>query len=152
MRTATIALILTLGLTPPPPASWHWPVDGEHRVVRDFLAPPSPWGAGHRGLDLAARAGTPVRAPVSGRVSFSGRVVDRGVITIETADGWLVSMEPVEASMSSGQVRAGQRLGVLQSGHCPGGCLHIGLRIEGEYRSPARELGILRRAVLQPLS
>ena len=152
MRSISVALALTLGLTSPPPAIWHWPVDGDHRVIRDFLAPPSPWGAGHRGLDLNARIGATVRAPVSGRISFSGRVVDRGVITIETPDGWLVSMEPVEASLSSGQVRAGQKVGVLQSGHCPGGCLHIGLRIEGEYRSPARELGILRRAVLQPLS
>lgn len=152
MRTLSIALILSMGMTPPPAAIWTWPVDGEHRVVRDFLAPPSPWGAGHRGLDLDARVGATVRAPVSGRISFSGRVVDRGVITIETRDGWKVSMEPVDASISSGQVRAGQKVGVVQSGHCPRGCLHIGLRIEGEYRSPAREFGILRRAVLQPLS
>lgn len=127
MRAAILTVILSVGITAPPPASWQWPVEGDQIVVRNFLAPNSPWGAGHRGLDLAARVGSHVRAPVSGRVRFSGQVVDRGVITIETAEGWLVSMEPIDASIRSGRVSAGQKLGVVQVGHCSGGCLHIGL-------------------------
>lgn len=146
-----VVLLMSMGLIAPPAPTWHWPTNGEQRVVRDFLAPSSPWGAGHRGLDLAARVGSTVTAPVSGQVRFSGRVVDRDVLTIETNEGWLVSMEPIDATVLSGRVRAGQKVGVVSSGHCRGGCLHVGLRIDGEYRSPARELGILRRAVLQPL-
>lgn len=120
-------------------------------VVRDFVAPHTPWGPGHRGLDLRARPGTPVVAPVSGRVFFSGDVVNRGVVTIETSEGWLISMEPVRLDQPvPRRVNAGQRLGRVASGHCSSGCLHIGLRVDGEYRSPARELGILRRARLLP--
>lgn len=145
----TAALIASL--VSPPPAVWTWPVATEKEVVRDFDAPDSEWGPGHRGLDLRASAGTVVVAPVSGRIHFTGDVVNRGVVTIRTASGWLVSMEPVRVDDEVGsRVRAGQRIGHVASGHCPGGCLHVGLRVEGEYRSPARELGILRRARLLP--
>ena len=138
------------GLLLAPPATWTWPVDHPHLVLRDFDAPLTEWGPGHRGLDLAASVGSAVRAPVTGRIWFADRVATRGVITIRTDQGHLVSMEPVITQVQRGQrVRAGQRVGTLASGHCPSGCLHIGLRVEGEYRSPALELGILRRSVLQ---
>ena len=128
---------------------WIWPVDATPAVVRDFDAPASEWGPGHRGLDLGARPGTTVRAPVSGSVSFSGRVVDRVVLTITTREGHKVTLEPVELEEEPRKtVRAGERIGRVARGHCPGGCLHIGLRVGDEYRSPARELGIERRAVL----
>ena len=151
LMLARIALAVALSLFAPPEATWEWPVRHPPQVVRDFDAPRSEWGPGHRGLDLRARAGTAVIAPVSGRVHFRGDVVDRGVITIRTASGALVSMEPVRVDDDLGsRVRAGQRIGTVASGHCSAGCLHIGLRVDGEYRYPARELGILRRAQLVP--
>lgn len=147
---AIVAIALTTLFAPPEPV-WQWPVDATPHVVRDFEAPHSEWGPGHRGLDVRAPVGTDVIAPVSGRVFFSGRVATRGVLTIETAAGHLVSMEPVMVvEQPPRRVRAGAVIGEVASGHCPGGCLHIGLRVEGEYRSPARELGILRRARLMP--
>ena len=147
---ALFAILLTSLFAPPEPV-WQWPVDATPQVVRDFEAPHTEWGPGHRGLDLHAPAGTDVIAPVSGRVFFSGRVATRGVITIETGAGHLVSMEPVVVvEQPPSRVRAGVVIGEVARGHCPGGCLHIGLRVEGEYRSPARELGILRRARLMP--
>ena len=48
-------VVLLLLLPPVPEATWEWPTEGTHRVVRDFRAPTSPWGPGHRGLDLAAK-------------------------------------------------------------------------------------------------
>ena len=150
VKTALIGAAAILGLFTPPAPLWHWPVEGEHAVRRDFQAPLTPWGAGHRGLDVTARPGTTVVAPVSGKVHFSGSVVNRGVITIETAQGWLVSMEPVDIELDRSRVVRGEEIGRVQRGHCAGGCLHIGLRIDGDYRSPARELGILRRATLKP--
>jgi murein DD-endopeptidase MepM/ murein hydrolase activator NlpD len=148
-----LTAVLIASLVSPPPAVWTWPVATEKEVVRDFDAPDSEWGPGHRGLDLRASVGTVVVAPVSGRIHFTGDVVNRGVVTIRTASGWLVSMEPVRVDDEVGsRVRAGQRIGRVAPGHCPGGCLHIGLRVEGEYRSPARELGILRRARLLPFT
>lgn len=147
-----LALAILAFFPPPPPPVWVWPTSGPAHVVRDFQAPESPWGPGHRGLDLAADSPV-IRAPVSGQVSFQGPVADRGVVTITTAHGWQVSMEPVESDLAQGAwVAAGQDIGQLQPGHCAGLCLHLGLRIEGEYRSPAQELGLLRRAVLLPWS
>jgi len=145
-----LVLSLTVFLPPPPAATWVWPVSGPQQVLRDFRAPATPWGAGHRGLDLAATTDV-VSAPVSGIVSFTGVVVDRSTLTITTDSGHKVSLEPVEGLVSGGQrVRAGQYIGILHPGHCATLCVHIGLRIKEEYRSPRRELGILQRAVLLP--
>jgi len=66
-----IVLSLVASFLQPPAPMWIWPVDATPAVVRDFDAPASEWGPGHRGLDLAARPGTTVRAPVSGSISFS---------------------------------------------------------------------------------
>jgi len=144
-----IVLSLVASFLQPPEPVWVWPVQATPQVVRDFDAPATEWGPGHRGLDLAARPGIEVVAPISGSVSFSGRVVDRVVITITTSDGDRVTLEPVELDEEPPtRVRAGQSLGRVAGGHCPQGCLHIGLREDDHYRSPARELGIERRAVL----
>jgi len=62
-------LILTALIPPHPEAIWEWPTSGEHRVLRDYQAPLTPWGSGHRGLDLAATGDTIV-APVAGVVTF----------------------------------------------------------------------------------
>lgn len=138
-------------LMPDPPAAvWVWPTAGEHLVLHDFEAPLTPWGPGHRGLDLAASQ-EDIVAPVSGTISFSGWIVERGVLTIRTDEGWLVSMEPVTTEMSAGStVHAGEPIGTLEHGHCEELCLHIGLRRDDRYQSPARELGLLKRAVLLP--
>lgn len=141
-------MIALAGLLTGPDASWMWPVKHAPAVVRAFDAPDSPWGPGHRGIDLAASRGDRVIAPVSGTIHFSGRVVNRGIITIKTREGHLVSIEPVVATFTGRTVKAGDTLGTVGSGHCAGGCLHIGLRVGGDYRSPASELGVLTRAVL----
>ena len=151
MSVLSLVLIAFLALFPPAPqASWAWPTEGPALVVRDFQAPATPWGAGHRGLDLAA-SGERIVAPVAGVISFSGMVADRGVITITTDQGWLVSMEPVQGVVSAGQrVHKGDLIAVAVPGHCVSLCVHIGLRVEGRYRSPRLELGIAQRAVLLP--
>lgn len=146
---AVVAVLV--GLFQPSPASWVWPVGGAHIIVRDFIAPETPWGPGHRGIDIDVSGSSTLRAPVSGRLRFRGDVVNRGVVTIETREGHLVSMEPVTISLPSGStVRAGQVIGSVDPGHCPTRCLHLGLRIGGEYVSPVRFLGYERRAHLMP--
>jgi len=120
-------------------------------ILRDFVAPETPWGPGHRGVDLDASSSATLRAPVAGRLRFVGEVVSRGVVTIETPEGYLVSMEPVSIDLPSGsRVRAGQIIGSVNSGHCRSRCLHLGLRIDGDYVSPATFLGVERRAILMP--
>ena len=72
-------LLVAGGHAPGGTGAWTWPVEGPRVVLRPFLAPPTPYGAGHRGADLAATAsGVPVRAATSGVVHFAGVVVDRG--------------------------------------------------------------------------
>ncbi|MGW2327222.1 M23 family metallopeptidase [Streptomyces sp. NPDC001700] len=125
-----------------------WPVAGpagaaRPAVLRVWRPPPAPWAAGHRGVDLAARAGQPVRAAGTGRVSFAGPVAGRGVLTIELSGTGKpplrTSYEPVRATVARGaRVAAGQVVGVVEAGpfHCAAGCLHWGLRRGDRYLDP----------------
>jgi murein DD-endopeptidase MepM/ murein hydrolase activator NlpD len=144
-------VVLAVGLFEPPAPSWVWPVSGHQAIIRDFVAPETPWGPGHRGIDIDASVSSTLRSPVAGRLRYVGEVVNRGVVTIETSEGFLVSMEPVTIDVPSGsRVSAGQVLGSIDSGHCRSRCLHLGLRIDGHYVSPAKFLGVERRAALLP--
>ncbi|MGW7351171.1 M23 family metallopeptidase [Streptomyces sp. NPDC054784] len=137
-----------------------WPVEGASGgarpvVVRGWEPPPAPWAAGHRGVDLAARAGQAVRAAGAGTVSFAGPVAGRGVVATElsgTGDPPLrTTYEPVRASVAKGErVRAGDVVGTVQrarsgrSGrqgrpvafHCRSACLHWGLLRGDRYLDP----------------
>ena len=151
MSHGLLALVLLLLLPPMPAAVWTWPTEGEHRILRDFRAPSTPLVPGHRGLDLAA-GGEDIIAPTGGVISFSGDVAGRGVLTLRTPEGLLISMEPVEALVSTGdQVSRGALIATLHPGHCAQLCVHLGLREGGDYRSARRELGVLQRSVLLPL-
>lgn len=169
LRTAVVMILVVIALVPAGPASpagpapstrdpgWVWPVDGARIVERPFLAPAEPWSAGHRGVDLRAPgAGAEVRAAMGGVVHFAGVVVDRPVITVR--DGQLlVTVEPVEPLVVAGQrIAAGEVIGTLLPGHCGGAderaCVHLGVRLAGEYVSPLLYLGGLQRAVLLPLA
>ncbi|MEJ5913366.1 peptidoglycan DD-metalloendopeptidase family protein [Pseudokineococcus sp. 1T1Z-3] len=142
---------------PSPASRWSWPLAGEPRVERPFVAPAQRWSPGHRGVDLAAVAGGQVLAPAAGRVTFAGRVVDRGVVVVEHEDGLRSSLEPVEDPPPVGtSVARGDAVGRVgaEGAHCPG-CLHWGVRRgtgrDAVYLDP---LSLLRPAappVLLPL-
>src|SRR6187402_2648095 len=51
---------------------WRMPVHGT--VARPFAEPSSAYAPGHRGVDFAVAAGTPVDAAGAGTVSFAGNV------------------------------------------------------------------------------
>jgi murein DD-endopeptidase MepM/ murein hydrolase activator NlpD len=80
-------------------------------------------------------------------------VVDRPVVTLDHGGGVLSSFEPVLAGLPVGSVVArGAVIGTTESGgHCRDACLHVGVRIDGEYVSPLRFLSQVPRAVLLPL-
>ena len=138
------AAVVTLGL-------WLWPVAEPVAIARPYLAPATPYAAGHRGVDLAAKAGAEILAPADGVVHFAGFVVDRPVLSIRHADGVISSFEPVVALVAAGdEVRRGQVVGTLEPGHCAQPCLHLGARLGGEYVNPLLFLGGLRRSVLLP--
>jgi murein DD-endopeptidase MepM/ murein hydrolase activator NlpD len=128
---------------------WQWPTDAAHAVYRPFIAPATPYGPGHRGVDLAA--GAELRAPADGTVSFAGVVVDRGVLSIDHGGGVVSSYEPVTTDLKAGDtVRTGDVIGRIDAGHCSERCVHVGVRIAGEYVSPLLFLGGVPRAVLLP--
>lgn len=159
--TALVALLLLpLGPSAPPPfearvsimapAPWDWPIEPPHPVVRPWIAPATPYSAGHRGIDIAAPAGT-VRAPAAGIVHFAGVVVDRPVVSVRHADGVITSYEPVDSELLQGAaVERGDVIGTALAGHCLSRCLHFGVRVHGEYVSPLLWLGGIPRAVLLP--
>ncbi|MCU1677858.1 MAG: peptidase [Frankiales bacterium] len=119
-----------------PDAVWVWPV-APPVVMRRFEAPPTPYAAGHRGVDLAAITGQEVEAAGAGVVSFAGSVAGSGVVVVRHGD-LRTTYEPVLPGVSTGQrVDAGQVIGRVSGAH--GGCtvcVHFGLRRGAVYLDP----------------
>ncbi|MEV4036897.1 M23 family metallopeptidase [Streptomyces umbrinus] len=129
--------------TPVPAVGRAWPVGLRPSVIRGWEPPATTYGRGHRGVDLTAAPGAPVRAVAPGRISFAGRVAGRGVVSVElngTGDPPLrTTYEPVRATAKKGaEVAAGEVIGVLEptGSHCPASCLHWGLRRGDAYLDP----------------
>jgi len=154
LAAAAVLTGSTLGLAgipdppdpPPPPTDrpYAWPVPGP--VLRGFEGPVSPFGPGHRGIDIGAPPGTPVRAAASGIVAFAGRVAGERYVSIDHPDGirttysWLAGAV-VEAGTT---VTRGQVIGRSGEGH-PGAAsphLHFGARIGQMYLDPLLLLGV----------
>lgn len=124
-----------------PTIAFMLPVAPPPVLLTAFTPPRNTYGAGHRGVDLAADDGAMVLAAGPGSVVFAGKLAGRGVISIQHAGGLRTTYEPVEAVVSSGvTVVAGQQIGVLQPGHgscAPAVCLHWGARLaDGVYLDP----------------
>jgi murein DD-endopeptidase MepM/ murein hydrolase activator NlpD len=127
------------------PPRWRWPLPGRPEVVRRFDPPDLPYGAGHRGVDLAADPGAPVLAAGPGVVGYAGIIAGRGVVTILHSHGLRTTYEPVMAALPVGRrVDAGTAIGRLVAGHlgCPrAACLHWGLLRGDAYLNPLSLLG-----------
>ncbi|MFC3298736.1 M23 family metallopeptidase [Arthrobacter agilis] len=139
---------------------WSWPLTPTPSVLRRFQKPPQNWKSGHRGMDLAVtEAGDGFSSPADGVVFFSGRVVDRGVLSIDHGNGRISSFEPVETDLTKGRrVARGEHLGSISaagpspsSAHCIRTCLHWGVRVDGEYVDPLGFVSDRRPSVLLPL-
>jgi murein DD-endopeptidase MepM/ murein hydrolase activator NlpD len=141
------ALLLTAALALPGATTdpvGVWPLQPEPEVVRGFDPPDSPYGRGHRGVDLLGTVGQPVLAALPGKVTFAGALAGRGVVVVNHGDT-RTTYEPVAATVAVGApVAAGTQVGTLElaGSHCfPRACLHWGW-IEGEtYLDPLRLVG-----------
>jgi murein DD-endopeptidase MepM/ murein hydrolase activator NlpD len=134
------AVLLTVARAAPAHASgdWTWPVVGP--LIRGFDPPDSPFGSGHRGVDIAAPLGTPVRAAAGGTVTFAGPVGGRLFLTIDHGAGlestysWVDSL----AVRRGDVVTQGQVIARSGSGHA--GVLvphlHMGVRLLDVYVDP----------------
>ncbi|MBG0812876.1 M23 family metallopeptidase [Planomonospora sp. ID82291] len=128
----------------PAPPLWTWPVSGHPRILRVFAPPPQPWLPGHRGVDLAASPGAPVRAAGPGTIGYAGPLAGRGVVTVLHPGGLRTTYLPVRASVRRGQaVERGEAIGTVEEapGHCPTDCLHWGLLRDRRYLDPLLLLG-----------
>jgi murein DD-endopeptidase MepM/ murein hydrolase activator NlpD len=125
--------------------TWSWPVSGP--VIRAFDPPDSPFGSGHRGIDIAAPAGSDAVAPAAGVVVFAGPVGGRLFVTIDHGGGlestfsWVESIDVRRGDV----VAAGQVVATTGSGHAgdivPN--LHFGVRLDDVYVDPLDHLSAL---------
>lgn len=135
----------------PEGVQWQPPLSLPMVVTREFAPPAKRWLPGHRGVDIAAPAGSPVRSPVSGVVTFAGYVVNRPVLTIQHPNGFKSSLEPVRSHVGRGSVVVqGQVIGhTVAAETCPD-CLHWGVRnTTGVYVDPLA-VPVVRPAILLP--
>jgi len=138
-------------------ATWVSPV--ATTSLQAAFVPAEAYGSGHRGIDLSAEPGFPIRAVANGRVALAGPVAGKPVVVLVVDDPEVgqvrVTYEPVNPAVKTGDlVRAGQQIGNLAAtgGHCgrPPHCLHLGLKQNGRYLNPTLYLGS-GRIVLKPL-
>jgi murein DD-endopeptidase MepM/ murein hydrolase activator NlpD len=164
VRRTLVVLAVLLSVIPAAPAgaagTWTWPVTGA--VIRGFDPPGTPYGSGHRGIDVAARVGTLVRAPASGVVSFAGSVGGRLFVTIDHGSGLLSTCSFLSALLvhKGDLVIQGQAIALSGTGH-PGDTtpnVHLGVRLNGDYVDPLDYLGsasvidLIRLAPIAPFT
>lgn len=148
VRRFPLPLIVAVACTVAAPADaavagFDWPVTGP--VIRAFEAPASPFGAGHRGIDIAVPLGTEVRAPAPGVVSFAGWVAGSLFVSIDHEGGIRTTYSWLSAALIAvGQpVDRGAVIALTGHGHpdVPIPHLHFGVRIGGQYVDPLLLLG-----------
>lgn len=163
LRVLAMALLLGCAASPggsaiasavgAPATGYVLPVAPPPLVLTPFAPPANRFGAGHRGVDLAAAEGSPVVAAGAGVVVFAGQLAGRGVVSIEHPGGLRTTYEPVTASVPAGaSVATGAVIGVLDAGHpgcAPASCLHWGARLPDRvYLDPLSLLGPWRVRLL----
>jgi murein DD-endopeptidase MepM/ murein hydrolase activator NlpD len=128
-----------------PNGTWSWPVSGP--VIRGFDPPDTPFGAGHRGIDIAVAPGTPILAPEAGTVSFAGRVGGELFVTLVHGGGLSSTYSWISSSAvrKGDVVSRGQTIGATGTGHPGAGVphLHVGVKLDGVYVDPLQFLAPL---------
>lgn len=130
-------------------AEWLPPVARPRIVLGYGVAYP---GGTHRGVDLAAAAGSAVAAPEGGRVLFAGSVPADGggtrlALSLETADGLRISLSPLQrvAAVEGDTVAAGQQVGFVDGAgddSSAGAHLHLSVRRGETYLDPTGMLAL----------
>lgn len=130
-----------------------WPLTPLPTVVDGFDPPDSPWGRGHRGVDLAGTPGQVVFAALGGTVSFTGVIAGKSVVVVDHGDT-RTTYEPVVATVSAwSAVAKGEPIGRLElrGSHCPpAACLHWGWirNVDDVYLDPLALVGEQRVRLL----
>ena len=166
--TATTASASSPG-TPPPPSGpsgltgpitrFSWPLPPPHPVLRPFQPPSTPYGPGHRGVDLGGSVGEPVFAAGDGLVLYAGSLFNCELISIEHPGGLRTTYTPVVPAVHVGQeVTRREQIGTLlaaepgcpeevgNTGTGPPVFLYWGVHRDRDYLDPLRlvETGEIR--------
>jgi hypothetical protein len=138
-----LPVLVALQVGVQPALAWAWPVDGP--VLRPFVLGDDPYAGGqHRGVDIGARTGTPVRAPAAGTVSFAGSVPTGGnTITIRTADGYAVTLQRLGSTSVSRGLAIGEGDVVGSVGDATEPYVYLGVRNADEPDGYVDPLGLL---------
>ncbi|MGH3061927.1 MAG: murein hydrolase activator EnvC family protein, partial [Gaiellaceae bacterium] len=133
LLVALLPVLIAFQAGAPPALAWTWPVDGP--VLRPFALGDDPYAAGqHRGIDVGAARGSPVRAPTAGTVSFAGTVPGGGrAVTLLTEHGHAVTLVHLGgiAVTHGALLEEGATVGTIgPSGdpEHPQGYVHLGVR------------------------
>ena len=114
-------------------------------IVRGYDPPDSPYGSGHRGIDIAAAMAPSCSRPTAGVVTFAGKVGGRLFLTIDHGGGvtstcsWLTSV----LVRKNDRVTRDQPVATTGWGHTDltVAHLHFGVRLDGAYVDPLAYLG-----------
>ena len=115
-------------------------------------------GGQHRGIDIAAAAGTPVVAAAGGEVRFAGTAGSSGLtVSVRTADGFDTSYLHLSsfAVRAGARVSAGERVGAVGTTGTRSAVqphLHFGVREAGTRHAYVDPLSMLPPATAPPPS
>ena len=139
-------LVTELGMTPQDAAlagAGRFPIAGPTTWVDDWLFPRYvPSFHLHKGLDMFAASGTPVRAPFDGTLKLSNGAVGGLAAYVTMSDGTFVYMAHLSAYASDKttgqQVRQGDVVGFVgDTGNARGGSPHVHLQLHPKGGDPA---------------
>jgi len=121
----------SVAVEPPAAVTYRPPVAAP--VGDPFRAPPTPYGAGNRGIEYATAPGEEVRVAAGGTVTFAGPVAGARYVAVLHADRARTSYGPLDdvAVAPGDQVAAGERVGTTA------GPLLWTVRLGDAYLDPA---------------
>lgn len=127
------------------PIAWRYPL-ANYRYVRGYSL--TDWKRPHRGVDLAAPAGTPIHAMAGGTILQAGRMGSYGNLVVIDHGGGFSS---VYAHNSKNLVRAGEKVKsgktvalVGSTGRSTGPHLHFEIRYNGKAVNPEKYMAGLK--------
>src|ERR671918_501878 len=108
--------------------TWAWPVVGP--VIGTFDPPDTPFGAGHRGIDIATEVGTVVIAPEPGVVAFAGKIGGELFVTLDHGGGLTSTYSWVSSALvrKGDSVPRGAAIALSGRGHPDSTTAHAGRR------------------------
>ena len=125
--------------------SSHFDLNRRHPILNRIRA--------HKGVDYAARTGTPVKATGNGEVTFVGRKGGYGQTVIishgEHYETLYAHLSDFKGGLQNGsRVRQGEVIGYVgQTGLATGPHLHYEFRVDGEHRNPLTVTAQLSRSL-----